>query len=117
VSPQADAATRTFQVKVGIIDPPEAMRLGSTLTGRIKLSAPPGVQVPASALTQTDGRPAVWVVDPHSQTVSLRNVDVLRYDPASVVISQGLETGEVVVTAGVQMLHPGQKVRLLGAVS
>ena len=72
---------------------------------------------PASALTQTDGRPAVWVVDPQSQTVSLRNVDVLRYDPASVVISQGLETGELVVTAGVQTLYPGQKVRLLGAVS
>ena len=94
VAPQADAATRTFQVKVGIIDPPEAMRLGSTVTGRIKLAAPPGVEVPASALTEANGRPAVWVVDPQSQTVSLRNVDVLRYDPATVVISQGLETGD-----------------------
>jgi hypothetical protein len=59
----------------------------------------------------------VWVVDPQSETVSLRNVDVLRYDPASVVVSQGLESGELVVTAGVQTLHPGQKVRLLGAAS
>jgi multidrug efflux pump subunit AcrA (membrane-fusion protein) len=57
------------------------------------------------------------VVDPQRQTVSLRNVDVLRYDPASVVISQGLKAGEVVVTAGVQTLHPGQQVRLLGAAS
>ena len=40
---------------------------------------------------------------------------MLRYDPASVAISQGLDTGEVVVTAGVQALHPGQKVRLLGS--
>jgi membrane fusion protein, multidrug efflux system len=54
------------------------------------------------------------LVDPKSETVSLRNVDVSRYDPADVVISQGLETGEVVVTAGVQVLRPGQKVRLLG---
>jgi membrane fusion protein, multidrug efflux system len=30
------------------------------------------------------------------------------------VISRGLEKGDVVVTAGVQMLRPGQKVRLLG---
>jgi membrane fusion protein, multidrug efflux system len=117
VSPQADPATRTFQVKVGITDPPEAMRLGSTVSGRIQLAAPPGVEVPASALTEANGRPAVWVVDPQSQTVSLRNVDVARYDPASVVISQGLESGEVVVTAGVQVLRPGQKVRLLGAAS
>jgi RND family efflux transporter, MFP subunit len=114
VAPQADPATRTFQVKVGIIDPPEAMRLGSTVTGSIRLSAPPGVEVPASVLTEANGSPAVWVVDPQSQTVSLRNVDVLRYDPATVVISQGLETGEIVVTAGVQTLRPGQKVRLLG---
>lgn len=115
VAPQADSATRTFQVKVGIIDPPEAVRLGSTVTGSIRLSVPPGVEIPASTLTQADGRPAVWVVDPQSQTVSLRNVDVLRYDPARVVISQGLEAGERVVTAGVQTLRPGQKVRLLGA--
>jgi membrane fusion protein, multidrug efflux system len=115
VAPQADSATRTFQVKVGIIDPPEAMRLGSTVTGSIKLSAPPGVEVPASALTEANGRPAVWVVDPQSETVSLRNVDVLRYDPANVIVSQGLEKGEIVVTAGVQTLRPGQKVRFLGA--
>ena len=115
VSPQADSATRTWQVKVGIIDPPQGMELGSTVTGRIKLAAPPGVEVPASALTEADGNPAVWVVDPQSKTVSLRNVDVSRYDPATVVISQGLETGDLVVTAGVQVLRPGQKVRLLGA--
>ncbi len=114
VSPQADPNTRLFQVKVGIIDPPPAMELGSTVTGSIKLSAPAGLEVPPSALTEADGRPAVWVVDPKSQTVSLRNVDVSRYDPADVVVSQGLDPGEIVVTAGVQTLHPGQKVRLLG---
>ncbi len=115
IAPQADATTRTYQVKVGIENPPAAMQLGATVTGRIQLSAPPGVDVPASALTESDGRPAVWVVDPQSHTVSLRSVDVLRDDPDTVVISQGLETGEVVVTAGTQTLRPGQKVRLLGA--
>jgi membrane fusion protein, multidrug efflux system len=115
VAPQADAATRTYQVKVGIADAPDAMRLGATVTGSIQLSAPPGVEVPASALTEADGHPAVWVVDPQNQSVSLRNVEVLRHDPATVVISEGLETGEVVVTAGAQTLRPGQKVRRLGA--
>ena len=114
VSPQADPATRTFQVKVGIIDPSPAMELGSTVTGSIKLSAPSGLQVPSSALTEADGRPAVWVVDPKSETVSLRNVDVSQYGPADVVVSQGLDAREIVVTAGVQTLHPGQKVRRLG---
>lgn len=115
IAPQADPATRTFQVKVGIIDPPEALRLGSTVIGHVELSAPPGVEVPASALTQADGKPAVWIVDPQSKTVSLRDIEVLRYEASAVVISRGLETGDIVVTAGAQTLRPGQKVRLLGA--
>jgi multidrug efflux pump subunit AcrA (membrane-fusion protein) len=91
------------------------MQLGSTVSGSIELAAPPGLELPASALTEANGQPAVWVVDPQSKTVSLREVDVPRYDPGSVVISKGLENGEVVVTAGVQVLRPGQRVRLLGA--
>jgi multidrug efflux pump subunit AcrA (membrane-fusion protein) len=59
----------------------------------------------------------VWIVDPANLTVVLRNVEVQRFDPASAVISQGLAPGDAVVTAGVQALHPGQKVRLLGAAS
>lgn len=114
VAPQADSATRTFQVKVGINNPPDGMKLGATVTGRVKLPAPEGVAVPASALTEGNGHPAVWVVDRGTDTVSLRTVDVARYDPAAVIIAHGLEKGDVVVTAGVQMLRPGQKVRLLG---
>jgi RND family efflux transporter MFP subunit len=116
VAPQADATTRTFQVKVGIVDPPPAMRLGSTVTGRITLPLPAGLEVPASALTESEGRPAVWVVDAQSRTVSLRKVDVAHYAQASVLISDGLQNGELVVTAGVQTLHPGQKVQILGGI-
>jgi RND family efflux transporter MFP subunit len=114
VSPQADPVTRTFEVKVGLTDPPAAMRLGATVIGRVQLDSTPTIEIPASALTESDRRPAVWVVDPKSLTVALRNVDVLRHNPATVAISSGLETGEIVVTAGTQALHPGQKTRLLG---
>jgi RND family efflux transporter MFP subunit len=115
ISPQADPVTRTFEVKVGLTDPPQAMRLGATVTGRMQLDTSPTIEVPASAMTEFDRRPAVWVVDPSALTVSLRNIDVLRHSPATVAISNGLEPGEIVVTAGVQALHPGQKVRLLGS--
>jgi len=114
VAPQADPVTRTFEVKVGLTDPPAAMRLGATVTGRVQINSSPTIEIPASALTEFNRGPALWVVDPSALTVSLRNVDVQRHDPATVAISKGLETGEIVVTAGVQALHPGQKVRLLG---
>ena len=117
ISPQADPVTRTFQVKVGLTDPPEAMRLGATVTGTLQMDAVPMIEIPASALTQFNGQPAVWVVDPATLTVATRNVEVLRFDPATVTVSQGLDTGDIVVTAGVQALRPGQKIRLLGSES
>jgi RND family efflux transporter MFP subunit len=115
VAPRADPATGTFQVRVGLADPPPAMRLGSTVTGRVELASGASIEIPASALTRNDRWPAVWVVDQANATVSLRNVEVERFDPARVIVAQGLEPGDVVVTAGVQALHPGQRVRLLGA--
>jgi membrane fusion protein, multidrug efflux system len=117
VGEQADPVTRTFQVKVGLTDPPPAMRLGSTVNGNVQLDTAPVITIPASALTQLNRQPAVWIVDPASSVVSMRNVDVLRYEPDTAVISHGLDTGDIVVTAGVQALHPGQKVRLLGTPS
>jgi membrane fusion protein, multidrug efflux system len=117
VAPQADPVTRTFEVKVGLSDPPETMRLGATVTGSVKLASEPVIAIPASALTELNRQPAVWIVDPKGLTVSLRNVELLRHDPGTVVIAQGIDTGDIVVTAGIQALHPGQKVRLLGSSS
>ena len=54
------------------------------------------------------------MVTGQDSTVALRPVEVARYDAARAIIADGLQEGEVVVTAGVQTLRPGQKVRLLG---
>ena len=110
VAAQADPVTRTFQVRVSLQDPPEAMRLGSTVIGTIELLSPAVIAVPASALTQAGPSPAIWIVDPATSTVSLRNVDILRFDSDRVIVSQGLDPDDVVVTGGVQALHPGQRV-------
>jgi membrane fusion protein, multidrug efflux system len=113
VAPQADPTTGTFVVKIGLDSSPDTMRLGATVVGSIAMVSEPVVQLPGTALTQSNGKPAVWVVDPTSKTVSLRDVQVLRYDPASAILSDGLTDDEIVVTAGVQALRPGQAVRLL----
>jgi RND family efflux transporter MFP subunit len=115
VSPRADPATGTFRVWVGLTDPPPAMRLGSTVIGRMEIDGGGAIEIPASALTRAQEQPAVWVVDPNARTVSLRIVEVVRFDPARVLVSGGLEEGDIVVTAGTQALRPGQEVRLLGA--
>ena len=115
VSPRADPVTGTFAVRVQLIDPPAAMRLGSTVTGRMTLDSAPGIEIPPGALTRSDGAAAVWVVDPADGTVSLRNITIRGSSASAVQVDSGLAPGDVVVTAGVQALRPGQKVRLLGA--
>ena len=90
------------------------MRLGSTVTGRMTLEGAEGIVVPASAMSRFDGIPAVWVFDPKSETVSQRKVEVALHRTGDVVLGGGLSSGEIVVTAGVQTLRPGQRVRLLG---
>jgi RND family efflux transporter MFP subunit len=117
VAPQPDPVTRTYPVKVSLVDPPAAMRLGSTVTGSVNLNPENVISLPGTSITRADGAPSVWVVDPQSQTVSLRAIKIVRYDSDSVFVSDGLKDGEVVVTAGVQALRPGQKVRLIGASS
>jgi len=115
VAPQADPVTRTFEVKVALEDPPETMRLGATVNGVMNTVEAPTIEIPAAALTRSNQLPAVWVVDPSNQTVALRQVEILRHGEYFVAIADGLAAGDIVVTAGVQALHPGQQVRLLGS--
>jgi RND family efflux transporter MFP subunit len=113
VSPRADPVTGTFAVRVQLIDPPPGMRLGSTVTGRIKLDTAPGIEIPAAALVRADGGTAVWVYDAKAGTVSSRAITVLNANATTVQVASGLNNGDVIVVAGVQALRPGQKVRLL----
>src|SRR5260221_5932896 len=109
VAPQADAATGTYVVKVGLDSPPDIMRLGATIIGQIKIQSEPVIQLPGTALTQIERKPAVWVVDPEKKTVLLRPVTLGRYDTFSIIVLDGLSDGDLVETAGVQAWRPRQE--------
>jgi RND family efflux transporter MFP subunit len=113
VAPRADPVTGTFRVRVRLNNPPPAMRLGATVTGRMKLAAAAAIEIPPSAVVRADRQAAVWVVDPKTGTVASRNIEIRSSDPNRVEVASGLNPGDVVVTAGVQALRAGQKVRLL----
>jgi membrane fusion protein, multidrug efflux system len=114
ISPQADPATRTYTVRVSLPDAPPQMRLGANVVGTVTLDEGQSVSIPGSALFQKDGKPAVWVVDKDS-TVKLKPISVQRYQGDTVIVGDGLAQGDIVVTAGVQKLLPGQKVALMNA--
>jgi RND family efflux transporter MFP subunit len=117
ISPVADPATRTYTIKVTLKDPPPQLRFGMSIAGRLKGRAPLAVALPLSAVFEEHGFPAVWLFDPQSDCVSLRPVTVVRYEANTAVIADGLAKGDIVVTAGVNTLRAGQKVRLAEAAS
>lgn len=115
VAPRADPVTGTFRVRMRLDNPPPAMRLGATVTGRMSLGSAPAIVIPPSAVTRSDRQASVWVYDGKTGTVAPRGIEIRSSDPMRVEVASGLAPGDIVVTAGVQALRPGQKVRLLGA--
>ncbi len=114
IAPNADPATRTFMAKITIVDPDSAVKLG--MTANVLLGERAGTEVitlPLTALTQVDGKAAVWVVDPQTNKVNLRPVAIGAYREDGVTVRDGLRPGEVVVTAGVHKLLPGETVRVM----
>ncbi|WP_114948089.1 efflux RND transporter periplasmic adaptor subunit [Microvirga calopogonii] len=110
VSPTVDPSSGTVKVKVGIEHPPASMTLGAAIVGEGRFQLRELVMVPWSALSSENGHAAVWTVDPQTKTVSLKTITVEGYDLGKVVVREGLEPGEVVVTAGAQFLRPRQVV-------
>jgi RND family efflux transporter MFP subunit len=114
VSPTADPVTGTYTVKVALLDPPEAMRLGAVITGSVDLKGDKVAIIPTTALLQTGQEPAVWVVSTEGDehVVRKHTVKVARFDPDTVTIAGGLQEGDIVVTAGVNWLADDEKVSL-----
>jgi RND family efflux transporter MFP subunit len=114
IAAAADPVTRTFLVKADIGKvAAERVRLGQTATVLVEMPKTVGVsKLPLSALKEEQGRTVVWVVDKGSMTVKTQPVQVAGADGNDAVVSGGLAPGQVVVTAGVHVLSPGQKVKL-----
>ncbi|WP_198263740.1 efflux RND transporter periplasmic adaptor subunit [sulfur-oxidizing endosymbiont of Gigantopelta aegis] len=116
ISPGADPVTRTYTVKISLLDAGDRAQLGMTTTVIILQKKNEMVaQLPLSALFQKDGKAAVWIFSPDSAQVHLQTVDVLEYQYDSLLIQSGLKNGQTVVVAGVHQLYEGQTVRLYDA--
>lgn len=114
VAASADPVTRTYLVKVALQDkatPP----LGATVTVLPRFPAQQGapvIKLPTSALRQDGKATTVWVLDRASMTVQSQPVQLAAADGNEAVVSAGLQPGMLVVSAGVHVLSPGQKVTI-----
>jgi RND family efflux transporter MFP subunit len=113
VAPVADPATRTFTFKATLPASATQAKLGMTAVVQfVSTSSQPKLKVPLTALYHERNATSVWVVE--RGVVKLVPVTVAGADGNELVIGSGVQPGQTVVTAGVHLLKPGQKVRILG---
>lgn len=112
IEPQAQSATRTRRARLSLTDTPPGFHLGTAISVTLSSEIKPRLELPASALQEVDGKTRIWVVDPQTQTVAPREVSLVSRTDDTVVVANGVKSGERVVSAGVNSLKPGQKVRI-----
>jgi len=110
IDPAADPMTRTHKAYLTLDNPPESFRLGITISVTLSRPVSPRVNLPATALIEQGGKTQVWIVDPTTSKVALRDVGIVARNDDTVAVN-GIATGERVVTVGVHSLMAGQLVK------
>ncbi len=112
VSASSDPVTRTYTVKASVDsrDPPPLGATAYVLPDGGSLAGVPVIKLPTSALWRDGKATAVWLVDKASMTVKSQAIQIATADGNDVVVASGLQPGMLVVSAGVHVLSPGQKV-------
>ncbi|MBS3895894.1 efflux RND transporter periplasmic adaptor subunit [Silanimonas sp.] len=114
IAPAADPATRTFAARVAIETPVGvAVELGQSARVYAVRSTAVALSVPLSALTEVEGRPALWVLNADRRSARRQEVEIGPYGPTSVPVLAGLAADDWVVVAGVHLLREGQPLRPL----
>lgn len=114
---KANTQTQTYEVTFTMANPGD-LGIHPGMTAEVRASLSQGgearfVSVPFSCVTGTPGNGKhVWLVEDNG-TVRKQPVTTGRITDDMMVIRKGLSQGDVVVSAGVDYLSEGQKVRVL----
>lgn len=109
----ADPTTRMFAVRAELLETPENARIGASARVIRRLDLAKSMAIPLSALASENGQHFVWRLDNKTLTVKKIPVEVANLTSEQARIASGLRGDEEIVTAGVQLLREGQKVRKL----
>ncbi|HWR81628.1 MAG TPA: efflux RND transporter periplasmic adaptor subunit [Pseudomonas sp.] len=112
ISPAADPQSRTYAARVAIVEDTNApVDLGQSAQVFVSQAGDIPLSVPLSALTADAGQSYVWIVDPLTSSLKRIAVEAGPYGEESVPILDGLKSTDWIVSAGVQVLIEGVKVR------
>lgn len=114
VSPEADAASRTYRARFSFGTPGTGVALGRTAT--VHLAGIDGREVaslPLSAVMNDGSGPVAWVVSPDGKHARPARVDVASFGQDRIQVRSGLNRGDRVVTLGVHMLDATKPIRVI----
>ncbi len=109
---QTYAVTFSFQAPQGLVILPgmnAVLELSSAR--RSDVSATERISVPLASLVNDGVSSYVWVVDKDSMRVSRRDVSVADGIGEYAVVTEGLNAGETIITAGASFIAEGMQVR------
>ena len=113
LSPIADPVTRTYTAKLALPSTTKNIKLGMTsAVSFVAKNSSAMIRLPLTALFQEKNATYVWIVE--SGAVKLLPVQLGGSSGQDVLLAEGVTVGQTVVTAGVNLLKPGQKVTILG---
>jgi len=114
ISPSIDPATATFGVRIRVTDTGSLLRPG--MFARVAIvyeRKPDALQIPRTALLDTDGQPKVFVVT--DGKAAERAVTLGLSNGAWIEVTEGLKDGEQVVVVGQGAVKPGTAVRVVNS--
>jgi membrane fusion protein, multidrug efflux system len=112
LSPVADPATRTYTARISIPNASDGIKLGMTAYVAFAAKSKDAmIKLPLTALVRDRSGTAVWVVD--NGSVRQVPVQVSGNVGNDILVAGGVASGQTIVTAGVNLLKPGQKVKIL----
>lgn len=88
--------------------------MSTMVTIRYKPENASMVSIPLTAMFEVDNTPTVWVYDEVQQRINARTIRISEIlTDGTMIVSEGLNVGEQVVSAGVHKLSDGEKVKML----
>ena len=114
----ADTVSQTYAVTF-TFEPPGELVILPGMNATVELSSArrgvagekQRISVPLSSLVSDGVSSYVWVVDKDTMTVSRRDVSIADGIGEYAVVTEGLESGETIITAGASFIAEGMQVR------
>ncbi len=112
LSPMADPISRTFDARFKIVDSAPDLAIGMTVSILLSNAADEGLCIPITSIASRRDLPIVWRIEPASGRVEAVTVEVLQYRNDTVVVRGPIQSGDRIVSAGVQRIDENSRVRV-----